>query len=170
MRIKIEENEMRKVDAFASQLVYKKMSENNTFRFDSGKLKQRFLTGITGELALEKVLEISVVDWSIGNTEGYNHPDISVYGVGIKSVTADNKYPLIYRKNVYGQIICLVENNEVEVLGYASPETLNKYQDDKMVKSPNARKFKTAFVGFDHLVPINSLADLEAALNGGQPQ
>ena len=54
--------------------------------------------------------------------------------------------------------------NTVIICGLATTDVLIHNQDDKFVRSPNAlrRGEKSAFVGFDKLVKINSLDDLKA--------
>lgn len=43
------------------------------------------MTGLLGELALEHILGIKIIDWSIGKSKDYPTPDISDYKVDIES-------------------------------------------------------------------------------------
>ena len=67
------------------------------------------MTGLLGELALEYTLGIKFIDWSIGKSADYHIPDIPGYKVGIKTVEY-GKFPIIFKKNYYPQIICVVKS------------------------------------------------------------
>ena len=112
---------------------------------------------------------IPIIDWSIGNSDFYNNPDIPGYKVGIKTVER-NKYPIIFKNNMYPQIICIKSiqcDNLVFVCGLATKEVLNEYQDDNLILDENLRKrgTKTGFYGFSHLLPVRSLDDLSKCDN-----
>jgi hypothetical protein len=95
----------------------------------------------------------------------YHQPDIPGYSVGIKTVE-QGKFPIIFKKNDYPQIICirsLKEPNLIYVCGLATKEVLNTYQDTSLILDRNlrARGTKTGFYGFQYLKPIESLKDIE---------
>lgn len=125
--------------------------------------EKRIMTGLLGELALEHILGIKIIDWSIGKSKDYHTPDIPGYKVGIKTVEY-GKFPIIFKKNYYPQIICVVkkDNKAVYICGLGEVDVLNKYQDDDLVLSPNlrARGTKTGFYGLDKLKPVHSIDDI----------
>ena len=107
---------------------------------------------------------MKIIDWTIGNSDRYNVPDIEEYKVGIKTVEK-GKYPVIFKKNEYSQIICVRDDvipNLVFICGLATADVLNKYQDDNLILNPKLRSrgVKTGFYGFEYLKEINSVADL----------
>lgn len=118
-----------------------------------------------GEAALEKILGIPIIDWTIGDSDKYHIPDIPGYKIGIKTVEY-GKFPIVFKHNYYPQIICIVDTKKVGnvyVCGMASVEVLNTYQDDSLIIDDKLRSrgTKTGFYGFDFITPIESLDDLE---------
>lgn len=101
------------------------------------KKEKRIITGLLGKYALEQVLGIEIIDWSIGKSKDFNKPDIPEYEVGIKTVEY-GKFPIIFKKNDYPQIICIVKKDEntVYVCGLGEVDVLNEYQDDDLIISP----------------------------------
>ena len=163
--VKIDTEYASKIYDFASKVVSEKLKEAHHKR-DSHQEIKRFFTGFLGEAALEKLLKIDIIDWSIGTSKKYHNPDIPGYNVGIKTVER-NKFPIIFKKNSYPQIICVksnVDDTAVFVCGLATPDVLNTYQDDNLILDSNlrARGTKTGFYGFECLIPITSLVDLSA--------
>lgn len=163
--VTIDTDYVSKIYDFASEVVSEKLKESH-HRRDSNQEVKRFFTGFLGEAALENILKINIIDWSIGTSRQYHKPDIPGYNVGIKTVER-NKFPIIFKKNLYPQIICVKSNkcnNVVYVCGLATPDVLNTYQDDNLIIDKNLRDrgTKTGFYGFEHLKPITSLLDLSA--------
>lgn len=155
---------IERINNFAEQLVKQKQNESHHLT-DNGQEFKRKVTGLMGEAALEILLGIEIIDWTLGDSNSYHNPDIPGYNVGIKTVER-NKYPVIFKKNRYPQIICVKSNkqkNVVFVCGLATAEVLNSYQDIDLLLSPKlkARGTKTGFYGFEHLTPITSLEDLK---------
>lgn len=153
-----------RIKDFAEQLVKQKQNESHHLS-DNGQELKRKITGLMGEAALERLLGIEIIDWTLGNSNSYHNPDIPGYNVGIKTVERD-KYPVIFKRNRYPQIICVknkIRDDVVFVCGLATAEVLNRYQDIDLILSPKlkARGTKTGFYGFEHLTPVTSLADLE---------
>ncbi|HEL1618272.1 TPA: hypothetical protein ACGO92_001732 [Streptococcus suis] len=161
IRIKIPDDKIRKITSLVNKIIERKKHEKHHQK-DPYKEKQRFTTGFLGEAALEILLGINIIDDTIGHSSDYHRPDIPGYKVGIKSVEFGN-YPIIFKNNWYPQIICIVYKNYVYVCGLATSQILNTYQSEEYIKSPylRQRKTKTGFYGFEHLIPIQSLADLD---------
>ena len=166
--VRIPEDMMRKIEAHALERVNAKLKEQH-HKIDSGNELKRQITGLMGEAALEILLGIPIIDWTIGDSTNYNNPDIPGYRVGIKTVEKW-KYPVILKKNYYPQIICVrkqlpdtEKTGYVFVCGLATPEVLNQYQDDELILSDALRQrgVKTGFYKFEYLKPVRTLADLE---------
>ena len=163
IRVFVDQEYVICIKSFVKKIIEAKSKETH-HKIDSLQEEKRFTTGFLGEAALEKLLGIQIIDWSIGNSDFYNNPDIPGYKVGIKTVER-NKFPIIFKNNWYPQIICIksIERDDlVFVCGLATKEVLNEYQDDNLILDPNLRKrgTKTAFYGFSHLLPVRSLDDL----------
>lgn len=163
-KVKIEKEIVDRISMFVSKLTEKKSKEMHHM-VDDRKESKRFTTGFLGEAALEKVLGMPIIDWTIGDSESYHIPDIPGYKVGIKTVEY-GKFPIIFKQNYYSQIICVVDTlniGTVYVCGIATPEVLNKYQDDELILDTKlrARGTKTAFYGFNYLKPITGINDIE---------
>ncbi len=162
-RITIDSDYVSKINSFVADLIKAKAEEEHHQRDPRSEIK-RFTTGFLGEAALEKLFNINIIDWSIGYSGLYHIPDIPGYRVGIKTVER-NKFPIIFKKNDYPQIICIRSiqySNLIFVCGLATADVLNKYQDDSLILDSNlrARGTKTGFYGFEHLIPISTINDL----------
>lgn len=164
IRVIIDEDYVEKISFFVNKIIEEKASEDH-HKIDKYNESKRFTTGLLGEAALEKLLGIKIIDWSIGYSGFYNTPDIPGYAVGVKTVEK-GKFPIIFKKNDYPQIICIKSDkkeNLIFVCGLATPQILNSCQDTSLILSPNlrARGTKTGFYGFEHLIQISSLKDIE---------
>ena len=165
IRVLIEPTYLEKIKRLACDIVAKKITESH-HQVDRNREIKRFTTGLMGEAALEKLFGIKIIDWTIGNSAEYHHPDIPDYNVGIKTVER-NKFPIIFKKNRYPQIICIRSDKRedlVFVCGLATPDVLNECQSDDLIIDPNLRKrgTKTGFWGFNRLIRINGMEDLKA--------
>ncbi len=163
--IKVEAEKYLRISAFVDRLIAAKAGESH-HQIDNTSEKKRFMTELLGEAALEQLLGIDIIDWTIGDSSTYHHPDIPNYRVGIKTVER-GKFPIVFKDNYYPQIICVrsIHNDDVIfVCGLATKEVLNRYQDDDLIIDPNlrARGTKTGFYGFEQLIPVRSLEQLAA--------
>ena len=164
-RVIIDPKYLEKIKELAEKIVRKKMTESHNLVDHNQEIK-RFTTGLMGEAALENLLGIKIIDWTIGDSASYHYPDIPGCKVGIKTVEK-GKFPIIFKDNWYPQIICIRSDrfdNLVFVCGLATPKVLNECQSDELILDPNLRRrgTKTGFWGFSNLIHIDSLADLEA--------
>ena len=169
IRVVIDHEYISRIKNFVTTQIIEAKSKESHHKIDSRQEEKRFTTGFLGEAALEKLLGIPIINWSIGNSVFYNDPDIPGYKVGIKTVER-NKYPIIFKNNMYPQIICIKSiqcDDLVFVCGLATKEVLNEYQDDNLILDENLRKrgTKTGFYGFSHLLPVRSLDDLSKYKN-----
>lgn len=164
VKVEIDEQKQEKIYKFVTELVQAKAKEQH-HKQDNRKEFKRFFTGFMGEAALEELLDIPIIDWSIGDSSKYHVPDIPGYKVGVKTVEY-GKYPIIFKNNWYPQIFCVLDPQEkgtVYVCGLGTKDVLNAYQSDDLILDPRLRSrgTKTGFNGFRHLLPVRSLEDLE---------
>ena len=138
IRVFVDQEYVIRIKSFVKKIIEAKSKETH-HKIDSLQEEKRFTTGFLGEAALEKLLGIPIIDWSIGNSDFYNNPDIPGYKVGIKTVER-NKFPIIFKNNGYPQIICIksIQRDDlVFVCGLATTKVLNEYQDDNLILDPN---------------------------------
>ena len=160
-KIHISDEKYAKLSELATKIAEAK-SKEWIHKVDGGSEVFRQTNGLMGETAIEELLGINIVEWSVGESQQYSHPDIGGYAVGIKTALI-GRCPLIPKKNNYAQIINMLDlkNRDIYICGLATPGILNVYQNDNYAPE-SVRKvgFKTAFVGFDYLLPVHSLDDL----------
>lgn len=153
-----------KIDQFVDRLIQSKRKEFIHI-IDGGSEKKRWKTGISGEIAVEMLLGIEFVDWTIGESKNYNCSDLSACGldVGIKTVEY-GKFPIIHKNSKRPEIIVVKKGNLYYICGLAPTHVLNTHQDDNLVLSPKlrARNTKTGFYGFQYLIPFRTFKELES--------
>ena len=159
VEIHFTQEEINKIFNLSKQISKNKINEKHHAKDCHNEIK-RFFTGLIGERAVEKLFNISIIDWSVGNSKDYNTPDIPGYTVGIKTVER-GKFPIIPKNNTYAQIICIYNPDvkTVNICGLATTLTLNKYQNDNLILSPalRERNTKTGFYGFHMLIPLHNV-------------
>lgn len=158
VKIKIPDYKIQKINALVKDIVAEKTKEN-IHAMDCNNEYRRFYTGLTGEAAIEELFHIDIIDWSVGNSNTYNVPDVPGYNVGIKTVEY-NKFPIIFKTNSYPQIINLkISYDTVMICGLATTHCLNKYQSDDLILSQALRRrgTKTGFYGFGNLVSFKNV-------------
>lgn len=137
-------------------------SKEKQYLNDYRKIKERYVTGLKGEIAVLKLLGYNYKDI---DSEAYKTPNkavkdlsrIGYFNTEIKSVE-QGKAHVIYKMNKTNQILCVVDNDTVDVLGIATIDILNKYQDDRLILDSRlrAKNWKTGFCGYEKLIPFNS--------------
>ena len=163
-RITLPVKTLKQIDDFVNEVIKRKQTEQH-HAVDFGHEYKRFHTGLMGECAVEQLLGYRFIDWSIGDSAEYNRADLRDVGtdVGVKTSELYN-FPIIHKTAHRPEIICVQNSHkEVIVCGLATVETLNKYQDDELVKSEFLRErgTKTGFYGFSHLARVESLEKLQ---------
>ena len=158
--VSLSEEEMTQIESFADEVIKAKKSEYH-HQIDGHNEKKRFVTGLCGEMALSKVLGFDIIDWNIGNSKKFHHPDIPGYNVGVKTVEW-GKFPIVFKNSHYPEIICIrgVKNpNKVLICGIATPDMIKEHQSDDLILSPSlrARGTKTGFYGFNALWDLSKL-------------
>lgn len=164
LKVDIDKHLQQRIYDFVNELVKSKKKESH-HKYDNRQEIKRFSTGFLGEAALEKAFNINIIDWRINESALFHVPDVPGYSVGIKTVEY-GKFPIIFKKNDYPQIICILDNQNREtvyICGLGTVDVLNTYQSDDLILDHNLRKrgTKTGFYGFDHLIHISSIQDLE---------
>ena len=159
----IPQDTIKRIEWLAGEIIKRKKEEEHHI-IDNEKEFKRFVTGLMGEVAVEILLGINIVDWSVGDSKDYDYPDIKGFNIGIKTAER-NKFPIIFKKNYYSQIICVrsdKRDDAVFVCGLATPEILNRYQSESLVLSQGLRErgTKTGFYGFCKLKRIERIEDL----------
>jgi len=164
--VTVPKEKIDKINKFAVKLAKKKMEEAH-YKVDGNSLVKRLVTGLTGEAAVEELLGIKIIDWTIGNSRKYNVADIQELGIGVKTVEY-GLHPLVPINPAMPQIICVkMSENEVIICGLASIKVLKKYQDFSLVRAKGARirGTKSGFFGFKYLDMFSSLKQLKKILN-----
>lgn len=160
----IPQDTIKRIEDLAKRIVAKKIEEGHHI-VDGNSEEKRFTTGLMGEAAVESLLGVNIIEWSAGDSRNFDHPDIPNLNIGIKTAERD-KFPIIFKKNSYGQIICIRSNKRDDVVfvcGLATPDVLNRYQSDLLVLSQGLRSrgVKTGFYGFCKLKKIKNIEDLK---------
>lgn len=170
IRFEFTKQELLPIIELTKKIVAEKEKELN-HQIDDLNTHKRFMTGLIGELAIERLLGINFIDYEqIENqthSKFFNSPDLQKAGLnlGVKTVEY-GKVPLIPAHNTYSQIICIRDTpNSVLVCGLATKEVLNIYQDEELVLSKklkelnekkrsenNTKYIKTGFFGFHKLI------------------
>lgn len=154
-RIKMTDAEIKKANQWVIKMQEAKLPEFRVTN-DFGQAHKRIFTGVIGEMAVEKYLGKEFIDWTIGKSIDYQKPDLAALGLeyGVKT-TEYGKFPIIYKENTYSQIFVIYrqEDQIAFLCGIANVGTLNEYQSDDLILSPQlrAKKIKTGFYGFEWL-------------------
>lgn len=134
---------------------------------DSNQEEKRWFTGIGAELAVEKFLGKKFVDLTVGLSNNYNKADLKKLDlkIGVKC-TEYGKYHIIFKDSKEPEIIVFRDNNRFDILGLATVEVLNTYQNSDLILSPNlrARGIKTGFFGYKYLKPFKNLKELKGLI------
>ncbi len=163
IRIKITEEELKKIDDFVKKIIKEKIKESH-HKVDNGQEYKRFFTGIMGEVAIEKLLNINTINWTIGNSNFYNEADLNSININIGIKTVEyGKFPVIHKNVKRAEIINIRWKNYIYICGIATQEVLRNYQDDNLIISPllRARGTKSGFFGFNNLISFNNIDDLK---------
>lgn len=175
IRVEFTKQELMPIIELTKRIVAEKEKEDN-YKIDSLNTHKRFMTGLIGELAIEKILGINFIDYeqkeNQTHSKYFNTPDLEIagYNLGVKTVEY-GKVPLIPAFNNYSQIICIRDTpKSVLICGIAIPVILNTYQSESLVISKklkelndkkrnqnNSKNIKTGFYGFHKLININTL-------------
>lgn len=178
IRIEFTKQELLPLIELTKQIAEEKIKESN-YKIDNLNIHKRYMTGLMGELAVERLLGINIIDYkqeeNRTHSKFFNTPDLQDAGfnVGVKTVEY-GKVPLIPTYNRYSQIICIRDTpKSILVCGIATPETLNTHQTEDLVlanslkktnedrrRKGNINNIKTGFYGFNNLLNIDYINNL----------
>lgn len=152
-----------RIKSFAKSIIKKKITESH-HRIDNHQELKRWYTGFSGEAALEQLLGVEFIDFTIGDSKYYHVSDLSSIGVDIGVKTVEyGKFPVIFKKSKKPQVIILKQSDiDFLICGLATIEVLNQYQSDSLILSPALKKrgTKTGFYGFSALQIFKSMEEL----------
>jgi len=168
IHIRISENKSKVIKDFVKDVIEFKKNETHHI-VDPYNEEKRWYTGISGESAVERLIDKQFIDLTIGDSNLYNVSDLNTIGldVGVKTVES-GKFPIIFKKSYKPQIIVVKDTDlDFYVCGLATTKTLNKYQSDKLILSPKLlnRGTKTCFYGFSELKKFRNLSELKLMVN-----
>lgn len=158
--VSLSDEEITKIENFADKVIEAKKAEYH-HQIDGFNEKKRFVTGLCGEMALSKMLGFEIIDWNVGNSVKFHHPDIPGYNAGVKTVEW-GKFPIVFKNSKYPEVICIrgVKNpNKVLICGIATPDIIRDNQSDALILSPSLKErgTKTGFYGFNELWDMSKL-------------
>ena len=158
--VTLEDSFIDRLSAWVTKVIAEKRKEAH-HQIDGSNEHKRWTTGYLGECAVEKYLGTPFIDWSVGDSSLYRRPDLSSLGIdcGIKTVE-HGKYPLVFKDAETPEFIVVrKDHNTFWLCGWAEPDILNTHQTDELILDARlkARGTKTAFYGFEHLLPPNFL-------------
>jgi|TARA_R100001163_G_scaffold65567_1_gene63304 hypothetical protein len=159
--ITLKDSDIQKAKDFTNKVIKAKAKERH-HKTDSKSVYKRFLTGTLGELALEELLGIKVVNWNVGKSTTFKNPDLKHAGfdVGIKTVNY-GMFPLVSKNPQSAEIINIkLSDNKICMLGMVTVEDLRVYTDDALLLDKNAKQRKTAFWNLSAAKSFNSVASL----------
>ena len=165
IHIQLDNDTMKKINNFVNEVVLAKKNEAH-HKKDSSKEHKRFTTGMMGECAIVKYYGYDIdktIDWTVGESTLYDHADLRALGlnVGVKASAMGN-FPLVHKKAKHPEIICVRKEPDIVIIcGLATEDILNFYQDDTLVLTPQALGRKTAFYGYEALLPLPALEELK---------
>ena len=164
IKLTLDENDLARIQEIINIVIPAKQGEYH-HKIDGRQEEKRWSTGFAGEIAVEKLLDYKFIAYGVGHSNEYNRPDIEGIKVGIKTVEY-GKFPVIFKKSYYPEIICIRQENDIYVCGVALPQILNSYQSDEYILSPalRARGTKTAFIGLDKLIQFSTMEELKRIL------
>jgi hypothetical protein len=142
---------------------------------DMGSFVRRETTGRYAEMAMEQLLGVEFVDWSIGDSACHNAPDLQPIGLrcGVKacSIMPDSSnVPLVPIFPSYPEVITVVRPSltqvDVSICGVATREVMMRHSHVSLIRSSSVKSIgkKTGFHGFDHLIPFTSLTELRSVV------
>lgn len=164
IKVSLDKDKVAKIKKFVGEIIKAKRREEHHI-VNGYNEEKRFLTGFSGEAALEKLFDIEIIDWTIGDSARYHIPDLNSagYNIGIKTVEF-GKLPIVFKNSRRPEIIVIkIDDFNFYICGLATVNVLSKYQDDDSILSPSLKKrgTKTGFYGFEHLLKVEKLDDIK---------
>lgn len=136
-------------------------------RFEGVAFNEKFSLKVLGILALENFLKIELIDIPSIDPKTFE-PSILIGDQKVNIIMSDyGELPIIDKINDTPAIVTIRKGDrEVWICGFADVATLNKYQNDSLIKGTMIKNIfsKTVFVGFDNLKQFESVSDLKNIL------
>lgn len=128
---------------------------------DQQQLDKRFCTGIKNELVLHRKIYGNLDKFNRAIESNYRTADfynvkigsIDYQKLGAKAVNI-GLCPMPFKNPEYPEIITIIDENLLYIMGIASVDVLKKYQHEFLVKDKNARGVKGGFYGYWALTPF----------------
>lgn len=164
-RILLTEEDVKKIDDLTNRMVAAKLAEEGRLQDNNG-LYKRYNTGLTGERAIEKHLNMDFLDDAIGHSSTFAIADLKKagYNIGVKCVVYGENFPLIQTHCIRPEII-LFRHPKNKCLfmfcGLYTADILNTYQHRQLVKDPAVSSAKNGFYGIPFFNRINVKEDLD---------
>lgn len=162
--ITLTQKEVDKINEFCRDMKEKKLEEI-LYQKDNGSIVSRFSTGFTGEYAANKFLGLNVMNFEIGYSKKFDKADLGPTGLdcGVKT-SEEGKFHVVHKKPLRPELMMVrIDDLTFKVMGLATIQVLKDYQDDSLILSPKlqAKGSKTGFYGYQYIIPIFNLKDLE---------
>lgn len=124
---------------------------------------ENFKLQIYGVIALEKLLNIELIDWSKTNPKRYN-PTIKIKNKLYDVIMSEyGELPVIKKTSKRGALLTIKKNDkDIWICGFADTNILNNNQNDKYLKIQMRKDIEnlTCFTGFDRLRSFKNLQEL----------
>lgn len=162
-RLTISSEGFKRASEWANQAVGEKKDEK-VHKIDDDREEVRWLTGTTGETALEEFLGASFRDETFGESRKYGVPDLEPLGIraGVKCIKRGN-FPVVPVNPKWPEVIVVKDDAEFYICGIATPQDMRECSTMGLILNRKLRErgVKTGFYGFDRLIPFNNLAELK---------
>ena len=155
--IKLTERDKKKARDFADKVAEAKVVEG-IYKRDNKGISERHYVGKIGEIAIEKLLMTSYVDYSIGNSHKYGIPDLrdAGYEIGVKTTKKQNGVIFVPARPKYPQIVCVFDevNSLVHIMGLITVETMKQYGDEELLPPFISPSYKKGFGKYTEITPL----------------
>ena len=164
--IKTSHSETNKIQATVLNALNLKGLNELRDKFEGVAFYNDFLRRIISVLAVEKLLKVELIDWATINPRTYK-ADMSKIGLDIDIITSEyGNFPVMEKESKRPAIIAIKKDEKsVWICGFASVTVLNNNQNNTEHRSTWQRQNKTAFIGFDKLIPLRSADELKELFN-----
>ena len=131
-------------------------------KYEGVAFYNEFSREIYGTIAVEKLLKLNLINWSIINAKSYK-ADMNHAGFNVDIITCKYGELPVIEKNIKRSAIITVKKDEksVWICGFASIKVLQDNQNNHFIKETIYRDSKTAFVGFDKLKSFTTIEELK---------
>lgn len=133
--------------------------EEDHHKEDGGSMVKRFTTGFMGEMAVEKLIGMQFIDWTIGRESLKYHIsdlnkiwlDVGIKTVNYETVNGQDRFHLINREVSRPEIMVFLKGGLAYVMGIATIDVLRECRSDNLVAAKSSLSRKTGFWGYKYL-------------------